>query len=83
MKTLRDWIGTTVDELYAFFALIILMGIVAKKSMKDYWSKRAATKTPCFPKVFSCKRFLQILCALHFVDNSSVPSAPCSDRLEN
>ena len=80
IKTLRDWIGTTVDQLYAFFALIILMGIVVKKSMKDYWSKRAATKTSFFPEVFSCKRFLQILRALHFVDNSSVPSGPRSNR---
>ena len=29
-QTLRDWIGTIVDELYAFFALIILMGVVVK-----------------------------------------------------
>ena len=80
-KTLRDWVGTTVDELYAIFALIILMGVVVKKSMKDYWCKRAATKTPFFPEVFSRKRFLQILRALHFVDNSSVPPGPRSDRL--
>ena len=57
------------------------MGVVVKKSMKDYWSKRAATKTPFFPKVFSRKRFLQILRALHFVDKSSVPPGPRSDRL--
>ena len=56
------------------------MGVV-KKSMKDYCSKRAATKTPYFPEVFSRKRFLQILRALHFVDNSSVPPGPRSDRL--
>ena len=79
-KTLRDWIATTVDELYAFFALIILMGVV-KKSMKDYWSKRAATRTPFFPEVLSRKRFFQILRVLHFVDNSSVPPGPHSDRI--
>ena len=56
------------------------MGVIVKKSMK-YWSKRAATKTPFFPEVFSRKRFLQILRALHFVDNSSVPPGPRSDRL--
>ena len=55
-KTLRDWVGTTVDELYAFFALIILIGIIIKKSMKDYWSKRAATKTP-FLKFLVIKGF--------------------------
>ena len=34
-----------------------------------------------YSEVFSCKRFLQILCVLHFVDNSSVPSGPLGDRI--
>ena len=38
-KLIRDWVMTTTDELYALFALVILMGVVIKKSMKDYWSK--------------------------------------------
>ena len=42
-KTLRDWVRTTVDELYAFFAVVILMGVVVKKTMKDYWSTRSVT----------------------------------------
>ena len=57
------------------------MGVVVKKLMKDYWSKRAATRTPFFPEVFSHKRFFQILYVLHFVDNSSVPPGPHSDRI--
>ena len=56
-KTLRDWIETTVDEFHAFFALMILMGIVVNKSMKDYWSERAATKTPFFLKFLVIKGF--------------------------
>ena len=47
-KSIRDWVMTTIDELYAFFALVILMGVVIKKSMKDYWSERAVIKTPFF-----------------------------------
>ena len=71
----------TTNELYAFFALVMLMGVIVIKSLKDYWSKRAVIDTPFFSEVFSRKRFLQILCVLHFVDNSSVPSGPHSDRI--
>ena len=80
-KSLRDWVATTTNELYAFFALVILMGVIVKKSMKDYWSKRAVIETPFFAEVFSRKRFLQILRVLHFVGNSSVPPGPRSDRI--
>ena len=30
-KSLRDWVATTTNELYAFFALVILMGVIVKK----------------------------------------------------
>ena len=72
---------TTTDELHAFFALVILMGVVIKKSMKDYWSKRAVIKTPFFSDVMSQTRFLQILRVLHFVDNSSDRTGTDSDRI--
>ena len=71
-KSLRNWVATTTNELYAFFALVILMGVIVKKSMKDYWSKRAVIETPFFSEIFCRKRFLQILHVLHFVDNSIV-----------
>ena len=80
-KSIRDWVMTTTDELYAFFALVILMGVVIKKSMKDYWSKRAVIKTPFFSDVMSRTRFLQILRVLHFVDNSSDRTGTDSDRI--
>ena len=80
-KSLRDWVSTTTDELYAFFALVILMGVVIKKSMKDYWSKRAVIKTPFFSDVLSRRRFLQMLRVLNFVDNSSDQTGTDSDRI--
>ena len=47
-KSLRDWVVTTTNELHAFFALVVLMGVILKKSMKDYLSKRAVNETPFF-----------------------------------
>ena len=29
-KSLRDWVLTITNELYAFFALVILMGVIVK-----------------------------------------------------
>jgi len=55
-KTLRDWVRTTVDELYAFFAMVILMGVVVKKSIKDYWSTKQIIRTPFFSEAFSQKK---------------------------
>ena len=56
-KSLRDWVATTTNELYAFFALVILMGVIVKKSMKDYWSKRAVIETPFFLRYLAVKGF--------------------------
>jgi len=60
---------------YMLFAMVILMGVVVKKSIKDYWSTKPVIKTPFFLK-HSAERFLQILCIIHFVDNSSAPMGP-------
>ena len=44
-KTLAGWVRTTTNEIYSFLAIIILMGVVVKKSIKDYWSYRPIMKT--------------------------------------
>ncbi|GFU78419.1 piggyBac transposable element-derived protein 4 [Trichonephila clavipes] len=46
----KFWLETTVEELYVFFALNILQGIVKKPGIDHYWSKRYSTNTPFFSK---------------------------------
>ena len=78
-KTLAGWVRTTTNEIYSFLAIIILMGVVVKKSIKDYWSCRPIVKTPFFGEVFSRKRFLELLRVLHFTSASVVHDS--ADRL--
>ncbi|XP_042897985.1 piggyBac transposable element-derived protein 4-like [Parasteatoda tepidariorum] len=68
-----EWYETNADELKIFFALILLMGHIEKDCLKDYWSTDELIATPIFGKSMPRDRFLQILGALHFADNSTKP----------
>ena len=46
----------TVDELWSFLALVILMGIVKKPTVKSYWSCDKILETPYFSKIMSRNR---------------------------
>lgn len=52
---------TSSDEIYAFHALVILMGIVKKPSVDMYWTKNEMLETPYFKKVMTYDRFRQLL----------------------
>jgi len=56
-------------------------GRCCKKIDEGLLVQMSCTPNTIFSEVFSCKRFLQILCVLYFVDNSSVPLGPHSDRI--
>lgn len=60
---------TDPDEMYAFHALILLMGIIRKPSLEMYWIKDKMLKTPFFPTVMTYNRFRQLLTMLHFSEN--------------
>jgi len=65
-KTLQNWLSTARDEMYMFLGLVILMGIIVKKSFKEYWSTNSIIQTPIFSAMFTRKCFLQIKRCLHF-----------------
>lgn len=67
---LKRWSDTNPDELYCFFALLILMPHCRKNNMKQYWSTDPLLETPMFPKVMSQDRFLLLLRMLHLDDNT-------------
>jgi hypothetical protein len=35
---LTKWVTTTISEMYTFLVTVILMGIVKKNSLREYWS---------------------------------------------
>ena len=56
-KELSTWVDTIIGEIYTFIALVILMGLVVKKRIRDYWSTDEALRTPYFNKVMMHKCF--------------------------
>lgn len=62
----------TADEMYVFFSIALLMPLVYKQNVKDYWSKDIIIDTPIFGQLMSRGRFLDILRYLHFSDSGNV-----------
>lgn len=77
---LLQWTDTNMSEMYSFFALVMLMGLVKKLNYRDYWSTDPLHSTPIFSKVMSVNRFTNILRSLHIIDNMlPIPDTP--DRM--
>ncbi|KAI4478589.1 hypothetical protein M0804_011912 [Polistes exclamans] len=73
------FVNVTAVELKKWFGLVILMGIVKKAKIDDYWSTNPLLETPIFRKTMSRNRFRQILSFIHFSDNDNKPDN--ADRL--
>lgn len=60
-----------LSEMYTFLATIMLMSVVEKNTIHDYWSADPLIVTPMFRQLFSRDRFLMLLKYLHFNGNSN------------
>lgn len=82
-KQSKNWTPTSVEEMKAFFGMIIMMGIHVLPSIDHYWSSDPALRVDFIADVMPVKRFKKILENMHFNDNSTqVPrSAPGYDKL--
>lgn len=74
----NQWAPVTVEELYVFLGLTLLMPLVHKQRIQDYWTKDLVIETPFFRQVMSRDRYLAILSTLHFCNNNNVDK---NDRL--
>ena len=78
----RSWVETTRAEMKRFLALSLLMGIVRKPAISDYWSTNPLLKGSVYNNVMPRNRYQTILRFLHFADNSQYdPNDPDRDRL--
>ena len=79
----QDWTPVTVEEMRTFLGLVVAMGLVKQRDIKDYWCVDDVTDTPFFRSVMSRNKFLLILQFLHLNDNQrSVPrDHPDHDKL--
>lgn len=66
----HKWIDTTPQELYVFLALMLLMPLISKHNIADYWKNDPLIPTPIFPKFMSRDRFHLLTRFLHFADNN-------------
>lgn len=62
------WVDVDVDEMWAFIAVLILMGITIKPRYYLYWSRDPFFHTPIFPRLMSRNRFYEIRSMIHFSD---------------
>lgn len=64
------WKDVTKEEFRTFLGLFFHMGTIKINRINDYWRTHYLFNLPSFAKFMSRNRFLLILRALHFNDNS-------------
>ena len=65
---LNNWEDTNPDEMKVFAAHLIVMGILKKNSLQQYWSRDSILNTPFFGHYMSRNHFQNILWNLHISD---------------
>jgi hypothetical protein len=58
---MRNWKPITVDKIYVVLALIMLMGIVQKPTIRSYFSKNSVLATTIYSSV-TCVDQLESIC---------------------
>ena len=62
---LNKWEDTSLDEMKVFETHLIVMGILKKNSLEQYWSRDSILNTPFFGHYMSRNHFQNILWNLH------------------
>ena len=65
---LNNWEDTGPDEMKVFVAHLIVMGILKKNSLEQYWSRDSILNMPFFGHFMSRNHFQNILWNLHISD---------------
>ncbi len=64
-----QWVDVTFNEFYTFIAMALMMGIVEKEKIRDYWSTDVMIQTPLFSKLLTSYCLCSIMHSLKFSDN--------------
>jgi hypothetical protein len=68
------WKETNPQEMHAYVALQLSMGLVSKPYIEDYWNRNCISATPGFGEVMARNRFELLNSFLHFADvNDYIP----------
>lgn len=68
-------LNLTIEELYAFFGILIFTGFHHLPSLRLYWSQDENFHVDRISRVMPLKRFLKILRFLHLNNNTKMPKA--------
>lgn len=77
------WHDLTVEELLAFFAIILAMGLIKLPELELYWRRNSIFEMHWFGSILTIRRFKQILRYLHLSNNQAdlPPGDPNRDKL--
>lgn len=67
-------ITISIEEIKAFFGILIIMGFHKLPTLRSYWSNDSNFHVERISNIMSLKRFLQILRYLHINDNTKMPT---------
>ena len=70
---LSNWKAVTANDMQTFAAHLIVLGLVNKPELEEYWSRKTFTSTPFFGKFMSRDRFQSILSNFHVADDTQNP----------
>ena len=76
------WNDVNEDEIWCYFSIQLLMGIIHKPYYHKYWSKESLLSTPIFSTMMKRDRFEYITKILHFVDPLGVAHNKLLCKLE-
>jgi hypothetical protein len=69
---MQDRKPITRDKMYVVLALLMLMGIIQKPTLRSYFSKNSILATPIFGCVISMDWFESICNYIHFSNNEGI-----------
>lgn len=71
---LNLWKAVTAEDMRIFAAHLIVLGLVKKPELEEYWSRKTLTQTPFFGRFMPRDRFQMILSNFHIADDSQNPA---------
>lgn len=64
----KSWVPVTTADMHSFLCLVLYMGIVPLKTLKEFWRGSQLFRLPFPASVMPCRRFLDISRSLHMND---------------
>ncbi|KAL0810152.1 hypothetical protein ABMA28_010944 [Loxostege sticticalis] len=77
----KEWVPTNIHEILVLFSFWIMLGIVRLPSYKSCFSTSPLLETTVFRRMFTRKRYEDLVRALHFVDSPAEEVVLNGDRI--